>query len=75
MAKCRHRKVILACANYVVFTPDQEPFERDVIESSGIEEIIAESLYAHYCPICKVFQDIGNDGDVEEKQDDSHKST
>lgn len=65
--KCRHRKgVILACANYVEFIPDQEPFKAGVIEPSGLESITAESLFIHYCPKCKEIQDVGSDGEVTE---------
>ena len=70
MAKCRHRKgLILACANYVVFTPDQEPFISGVIEKCGIESIRVESLNIHYCPKCKAIQDVEQDGEVSEVLD------
>jgi len=66
MAKtCRHRKgVILASANYVEFTPDQEPFTAGVIEPCGIDSIRVETLNIHYCPKCKVIQDVEVDGEV-----------
>jgi len=63
--KCRHRKeIILASALNVEFTPDQEPFEAGIIESCGIEMIIAESINIHYCPKCKVIQDVELEGEV-----------
>ena len=61
--KCRHRKrVLLASANYVEFTPDQEPFTSGTIESSGIETIQLDAVNIHYCPKCNVVQDIEFDG-------------
>lgn len=62
--KCRHKKgIILASALNVEFTPDQEPFKADVIEPSGFESIIAEAINIHWCPKCRVAQDIEVDGD------------
>lgn len=67
--KCRHKKgIILAFASYVEFVPDQEPFTAGVIESCGIESIIATSISIHWCPKCRVAQDIEvEDGDWEEQ--------
>jgi len=53
MAKCRHRKLIMAHAYDVVFTPDQEPFESGKIEPAGVEDISCSTLIMHYCPKCK----------------------
>ena len=62
--KCRHRKkVVLASANYVIFTPDQEPYKEGVIESCEEDDIVVESIFIHYCEICQKVQDIGIDGD------------
>ena len=52
MSKCRHKRVVLAEANDVVFFPDQEPFKEGVIEDCGIDEIVAESVTIHWCPKC-----------------------
>ena len=53
MSKCRHRKgIITAVAQYVEFTPDQEPFEAGVIEKCGIDTIEAEAIVIGWCPKC-----------------------
>ena len=63
--KCRHRnRVILAFANYVEFTPDQEPYNAGVVESCGLESIRVESISIHYCPKCNVVQSIEMDGEI-----------
>ena len=68
--KCRHRKgIILAYANYVKFTPDQEPYTAGVVERCGFQSITGDSLYIHWCPKCKTIQDIGSDGDWETCED------
>jgi hypothetical protein len=65
MAKCKHRKrVLLATASDVEFTPDQEPYTDGVIEHSGYARIIVESINMHWCPKCECVQDIEIDGEV-----------
>ena len=67
MAKtCRHKKgIILASALNVDFTPDQEPFEADVIESSGYSAINLEYIDIGWCPKCKVLKWIESNGQAE----------
>ncbi len=70
--KCRHRKgLILASANNVEFTPDQEPYESGKIESCGIG-IITADVSIHYCPICNIahfngFEDVFGDSESPER--------
>lgn len=45
--------MILASANYVEFIPDQEPYKAGIIESCGIESIMA-NVNIQYCPKCKI---------------------
>ena len=64
MGKCRHKKgVILASANMIHFYPDQEPFKSGVLEKSGFESIVLESINIHYCPNCNTVE-IETTGDV-----------
>ena len=64
--KCRHKKgIILASACSVEFFPDQEPFTAGVVERCGIESIVADAINIHWCPKCKVAQDVESDGDWE----------
>jgi hypothetical protein len=58
MGKCKHKRTMLAIANYVDFRPDQEPFESGRIECAGVSKITIESIYIHYCPKCKKVIDI-----------------
>ncbi len=62
--KCRHRKkMVLATAHYVKFTPDQEPYREGVIESCEDEEIMVDSIFIHWCERCQKVRDIGVDSD------------
>lgn len=65
MAKCRHKRKrqIMATADYVEFTPDQEPFTPGVIECSGVSTITVQHLIASYCPKCGVVTSIDADGE------------
>ena len=65
MKKCKHKKVILASAVNVEFIPDQEPYTEGIEESCGIDSITIEAINIHYCPKCKVAQDIEIDGEIE----------
>ena len=61
MGKCRHKKgLILASANYIEFTPDQEPFEAGILEDCGMDtvDIDSISINIHYCPKCQQVKDI-----------------
>ena len=69
MAKCRHKtKIILASANGPIdFVPDEEPYKSGVIESTGIEAIVVNSVDIHYCPRCEQIVDIWvDDSHIEE---------
>lgn len=55
---CRHKRTILASANFVAFIPDQEPFEADKIECASVSEINVGCINIHYCPVCKTIRDI-----------------
>ena len=51
--KCRHRKrIALLTADYIEFTPDEEPFTSGVIEDSGITYVEC-NLNMLFCPRCK----------------------
>ena len=53
---CRHRKLIVAHAFDVYFTPGQEPYTSGVVESCGVDAIIVGTLTIYYCPKCKAIK-------------------
>ena len=63
MPKCRHRKkTILMVANFIEFSPDDEPYESGKIESCGLDSITVTSLTLRYCPICEEIKYFDYDG-------------
>jgi hypothetical protein len=64
MARCRHKRLVMATAECVHFYPDQEPFTSGVIECAGVSDIEVSMILVHYCPNCKIIVSIEalNDG-------------
>jgi hypothetical protein len=63
--KCGHKRLIMATADYVIFEPDQEPFEFGKIECSGVSQITVPHMIVNYCPECKRIVSCDCDGECQ----------
>jgi len=64
MSKCRHKKLIMAVADYVQFIPDDEPFTSGVVEHCGLDEIEVSEIIMCYCPKCNIVVSLDASGAI-----------